>query len=129
MRVLVTGASGLIGTSLCARLAADGYEIVRVLHRAGTAPFTGLPPVLLDMAKARTQDWSPHLIGIDAVVNCAGVLQDSTQESTGGVHAGGASALFAACEQAGVRKVIHFSAIGVDRLQPSAFSATKLAGD
>lgn len=130
MRVLVTGASGLIGASLCARLAADGYEIVRVLHRAGTAPFTGLPPVLLDMAKAlRTQDWTPHLIGVDAVVNCAGVLQDSTQESTGGVHAGGASALFAACEQAGVRKVIHFSAIGVDRLQPSAFSATKLAGD
>ena len=29
----------------------------------------------------------------------------------------------------GVRKVIHFSAIGVDREQPSSFSATKLAGD
>jgi uncharacterized protein YbjT (DUF2867 family) len=130
MRVLVTGASGLIGASLCARLAADGHEVVRVLHRAGVAPLPGPPPLTLDMAKAlRTQDWSPHLTGIDAVVNCAGVLQDSARESTGGVHAGGASALFAACEQAGVRRVIHFSAIGVDRLQPSAFSSSKLAGD
>jgi uncharacterized protein YbjT (DUF2867 family) len=130
MRVLVTGASGLIGASLCARLAADGHDVVRVLHRAGAAPLAGPPPVLLDMAKAlRTQDWSPHLTGVDAVVNCAGVLQDSARESTGGVHAGGAAALFAACEQAGVRKVIHFSAIGVDRLQPTAFSSSKLAGD
>ncbi|MBZ9677615.1 SDR family oxidoreductase [Mesorhizobium sp. ES1-1] len=130
MRVLVTGATGLIGASLCARLATDGHQVVRVLHHTSGAPFPGPPPLILDMAKAlRTQDWGLHLMGVDAVVNCAGVLQDSPQENTGGVHAGGASALFAACEQAGVRKIIHFSAIGVDRLQPSAFSASKLAGD
>lgn len=130
MKVLVTGASGLIGAALCARLAAERHELVRVLHRAGFAPVPEGPPVLLDMAKAlRPQDWTPHLIGVDAVVNCAGVLQDSVRENTRDVHATGASALFAACEQAGVRKVIHFSAIGVDRQQPSDFSASKLAGD
>ncbi|MER8980541.1 SDR family oxidoreductase [Mesorhizobium sp. M0870] len=130
MRVLVTGASGLIGAALCARLAAGGHDVVRVLHRPSVAPFTGPPPILLDMANAlRAQDWIPHLAGADAVVNCAGVLQDSVSENTQHVHTGGASALFAACEQANVKKVIHFSAIGVVRQQPSAFSASKLAGD
>jgi uncharacterized protein YbjT (DUF2867 family) len=82
------------------------------------------------MAKAhRVEDWVSHLHGVDAVVNCAGVLQDSGRENTQEVHATAAAALFLACEQAGVRRVIHFSAIGVDREQPSLFSATKLAGD
>jgi uncharacterized protein YbjT (DUF2867 family) len=45
------------------------------------------------------------------------------------VHHRGIASLFAACEQLGIRRVIHFSAIGVDRETPSAFSQTKLAGD
>lgn len=130
MRVLVTGASGLIGSALCARLTMQGNEVVRVTRGF---PLKDLPhgsSLVLDMTKAlATEDWAPHLAGIDAVVNCAGVLQDGAQESTQNVHHLAAAALFAACEQAGVRKVIHFSAIGVDREQPSLFSASKLAGD
>jgi uncharacterized protein YbjT (DUF2867 family) len=45
------------------------------------------------------------------------------------VHHRGVASLFTACEQLEVRRVIHFSAIGVDRQTPSAFSITKLAGD
>ena len=37
----------------------------------------------------RPEDWAQHLQGIDAVVNCAGVLQDSPRESTQGVHVDG----------------------------------------
>ena len=75
------------------------------------------------------EDWTRLLHGMDAVVNCAGVLQDSAVERTTEVHATAAEALFRACERAGVRRVIHFSAIGVDREQPSAFSGSKLVGD
>jgi len=86
--------------------------------------------IAVDISKAlQPEHWRPLLQGIDAVVNCAGVLQDSVVEHTTEVHATGAAALFEACKQAGVRRVIHFSAIGVDREQPSAFSTSKLAGD
>jgi uncharacterized protein YbjT (DUF2867 family) len=86
--------------------------------------------VALDIAKATSPaDWLPHLAGIDAVVNCAGVLQNSPRDSTAGVHTDGAAALFAACEQAGVRRVVQVSAIGVDRGAATAFARTKLAGD
>jgi uncharacterized protein YbjT (DUF2867 family) len=45
------------------------------------------------------------------------------------VHHRGIATLFAACEQLAIRRVIHFSAVGVDRETPSAFSETKLSGD
>ncbi|WP_321177078.1 NAD(P)H-binding protein [Bradyrhizobium sp. USDA 3256] len=57
------------------------------------------------------------------------MLQDSPKDSTSMVHHQGIANLFAACEQLKIRRVIHFSAIGVDRQTPSAFSETKLSGD
>ncbi|MFN4140347.1 SDR family oxidoreductase [Aestuariivirga sp.] len=126
MRVLLIGATGLIGSAVAARLPGEGHEVVPVSRRPMDRPGA----IILDMARATAPEvWLPHLRGIDAVVNCAGVLQDGPRENTRAVHAAGAAALFEACERAGVRRVIHFSAIGVDRAQPSAFSASKLAGD
>jgi uncharacterized protein YbjT (DUF2867 family) len=45
------------------------------------------------------------------------------------VHHQGIATLFEACEQLQIRRVIHFSALGVDRETPSEFSRTKLSGD
>jgi uncharacterized protein YbjT (DUF2867 family) len=129
VNILLTGATGLIGSSVAARLAMDGHQVTGVIRR-GPAGLALARTVTLDMAKALDPaDWLPHLAGADAVVNCAGVLQDSASEQTREVHAVAAAALFAACERAGVRRVIHLSAIGVDRERPSSFSASKHAGD
>jgi uncharacterized protein YbjT (DUF2867 family) len=131
MRILVAGATGLIGSSLCARLAADGHEVVATAR--GTAP-AGTRSVSrwihVDFTRAtEPAQWLPHLEGVDAVVNCVGVLQDSPREDTSAAHIRGASALFRACAEAGVRRVIHFSAIGVNRHRESAFSASKAEGE
>lgn len=129
MKILVIGSTGLIGSALAARLRRDGHAVTGVARRAPRTTGGGAT-IVLDMAKVSgPDDWLPHLSGIDAVVNCAGVLQDSVSEDTKAVHADAAAALFLACETAGLRKVIHFSAIGVERAQPSAFSASKYAGD
>jgi uncharacterized protein YbjT (DUF2867 family) len=131
MKVLVTGATGLIGSAVCARLSADGHE-VRAVVRPGSKPLpvSAAGIIELDLAQAAgTQVWAEHLRDIEAVVNCVGALQDSVREDTEGVHVTGAAALFRACEKLGVKRIVHFSAIGVDREQPSAFSATKFEGD
>lgn len=129
MRVLVLGASGFIGAAVTARLVAAEHRVVGVSRRRG-----GEHPLVewihLDIAWAKTpEDWRPHLDGIDAVVNCAGVLQNAGGDSARGVHVDGIAALAAACEQAGVRRFVHISAIGADRESVSTFSSTKKAGE
>jgi uncharacterized protein YbjT (DUF2867 family) len=132
MRVLLLGANGLIGSGVAARLHRDGIEIVGVARSSG--PLIRRLPVaqwiLLDLRHALTPEaWLPHLVGIDALVNCAGVLQDNARDSTTRVHTEAPMALWQACEQAGVRKVVQVSAVGVDRGGTTDFSATKAKGD
>src|SRR5687767_4466392 len=112
MRILITGASGFIGSALSARLAADGHDIVAVSR---SAPAPGVARhVAMDISRAISPaDWLAPLEGVEAVVNCAGTLQDRAGESTAGVHVHGIDAMFAACEQLGIRRVVHFSAVGV----------------
>lgn len=131
MRVLLLGATGLIGSSIAARLAATPTEIVGVARHLDAAA-RAVPVdrwILLDLRRATSMaDWLPHLDGVDAVVNCAGALQDNVRDSTSAVHDAAPSALWQACAAAGVRRIVHLSALGADR-GISAFSATKQAGD
>jgi uncharacterized protein YbjT (DUF2867 family) len=132
MRVLLVGAAGLIGTAIAARLHELGHDVVAVVRRRGpaSARLPAVEWVYLDLRRVTgPADWLPHLRSIDAVVNCAGVLQDSPQDGTKQVHIDAAGALFHACQAAGVRRVIQLSAIGIDRETPTDFSRTKLAGD
>src|SRR5690606_26159297 len=120
-KILGNGASGLIGSAVCARLYADGHEVAAATRNTGKGSVAAARIIVADMATTDVDAWAAHLPGMDAVVNCAGTLQDGPRENTRAAHAAGADALFHACEQRGIRRVIHFSAIGVDRAQPSAF--------
>jgi uncharacterized protein YbjT (DUF2867 family) len=125
MKIAIIGGTGLIGSAVLAHLSSRGHSVVPMSRTAA-----GPHGVSVDLARATSPSyWLPHLAGVEAVVNCAGVLQDGPVDSTAMVHHQGVASLFAACEQLGIRRVIHFSAIGVDRETPSAFSRTKLAGD
>ena len=132
MRILLLGATGLIGTAVAARLRADGHEVVGITRSldsiARRVPVARWLTVDL-RSMTRPEDWSPHLEGIAAVVNCAGALQDSIRDDVGRVHRDAPAALWRACEAAGVRRVVHFSAIGVDRGGLTPFSHSKAEGD
>ena len=129
MRVLVVGVSGFIGSAIAARLCARGEEVIGISRRR-TPSHPPVRHIALDLSRQRRpEDWRPHLAGIDAVVYCAGILQDSSGESLDSVHHEAPKALFDACVSTGVRRVILFSAIGVDRETPTAFSQTKRAGE
>jgi nucleoside-diphosphate-sugar epimerase len=115
MNVVITGATDLIGSSICARLIEEGHIVVAVVRPGGgVAPFGVRETVHFDVSAAvETCDWTALLRGVDAVVNCVGALQESQREDVAGVHVAGPAALFQACDQVGVKRVIHFSAIGI----------------
>lgn len=130
MKVLVVGAYGLIGGYVTARLLRDGCQVIgagRDIAAAGRR----LPRVRwvrADLADFRAEDWAEHLRGVDAVVNCAGALQDSPRDDLAAVHVRGPLALAEACVMVGVRRFVQISAAGVDA-GPGAFSATKAQAD
>ncbi|MBN1239400.1 MAG: SDR family oxidoreductase [Gammaproteobacteria bacterium] len=126
---MLIGASGFIGSAVLARLRSEGHRVLAVARRRG-GEAADVEWRELDIARATSPEaWRPHLADVDAVVNCAGVLQDAPGDSTRGVHVDGIDALYRACEAVGVRRVVHLSAIGADREPLTAFSETKQAGE
>ncbi|WP_425982839.1 SDR family oxidoreductase [Brevundimonas sp. TWP1-2-1b1] len=127
-RVLVLGANGFIGSHVAAALSSAGWS-VRAGARRIAEPARRAPTfdwVVADFAKLTTPEaWAPLLVGVDAVVNGVGVLQNGAGDSTRAAHVDGPRALIAACEAAGVRRLVHVSAVGADDDAGTDYARTK----
>ena len=126
-RVLVLGANGFIGSHVAAALASAGWSVRagarRIAEPARRAP--GFDWVSADFSRLTTAEaWTHILDGVDAVVNCVGVLQDGGGDSTRAAHVDGPRALIAACQAAGVR-LVHISAVGADEAAGTPYARTK----
>jgi len=127
-RVLVLGANGFIGSHVAAALASAGWSVRagarRIAEPARRAP--GFDWVSADFSRLTTAEgWKQILDGVDAVVNCVGVLQDGGGDSTRAAHVDGPRALIAACQAAGVRRLVHISAVGADEAAGTPYARTK----
>ncbi len=133
MRVLVLGASGFVGSAIVAALLRAGMHtrcVVRDPVRVGLR-FPETDVRVLDLASAAAHDanrWIELLCGMDAVVNAAGVLQPRRERYAWAIHHDAPEALYAACERAGVNRVIHVSAIGIAETD-TTYATSKRAGE
>ena len=132
MRILVLGGYGLIGSAVLARLLDAGHEMV-ALGRDVTAARRRFPEatwIARDIATlSEPAAWHPVIAGCDAVVNCAGVLQDGPGDDVRAVQDTAMQALFRACAETGIAKIVQVSAVGASADARTAFMRTKDAAD
>jgi uncharacterized protein YbjT (DUF2867 family) len=119
MNVLLTGASGFIGHNVAAVLTQAGHQVRPVSRRHGVDVNHMLTPA----------DWLPHLKGIDAVINCIGIIGERGAQRFATLHTQAPIALFRACVTAGIRRVVQISALGADDTAFSAYHLSKRAAD
>ena len=119
MSILLTGASGFIGSHIDAALRASGYTVTGMSRRTG-CDYRELTD---------TTAWLPHLDGIDAVINSVGIISEMEPGDFEYLHHHAPAALFRACELAGIRRVIQISALGADASATTPYHRSKLAAD
>jgi uncharacterized protein YbjT (DUF2867 family) len=128
MGVLINGAYGLIGAACLLKLHLEGHELVGAGRSIAQARrrFPYAHWVVADFHELTTpESWHELLCGMDAVVNCVGALQDGARDDLRRIHVAAPAALFTACEQTGVRRVVHISAAGAGAGGSTAFARTK----
>lgn len=127
MHILLTGSTGFIGHTVARALTQAGHTVhggVSPTHRG-----TSALQVPMDFAHdTHTATWLPRLQGIDAVVNAVGVLRDTRARPIDAVHRDTPIALFDACAQAGVQRVVQISALGIEG-STTRYAQTKLAAE
>jgi nucleoside-diphosphate-sugar epimerase len=119
MKVLVTGASGFVGSTLCAHLLAKGYTVRGAVRSISGNPLPGVDVRVVSDLNADT-DWSNVLDGINAVVHCAARVHIMSEASVDPlavfreVNVKGTAYLAEQAVESGVRRFIYISSIKVN---------------
>lgn len=124
MRILICGGTGFLGKYIVNALIQRGHDPVVRSRRTDPA---------LDFAACVTpEQWLAHLQNIDAVINAVGALRDQPGQELQNLHMKAPVALFDACAQAGIKRVVQVSALGVDLgvdQSETMYASTKRAAD
>jgi len=125
--VLVTGASGFIGSAVARSLCAEGRRVA--LPRAPTSDTDGLTAVSAELCTGTLED--PDALrraasGCEAIVHCAALVSDwATVAEIRTANVIGTRNVVAAAAGAGVGRLIHLSTTG--RLRPPGRRAARRA--
>jgi len=131
MRIAITGANGFVGRTLIGLLLEDpAPPDIRALVRDPVRAAAELPAGVADVRRADVADppsLSGAFAGIDAVVHTVAIPTER-HGSFERTNALGTRAVVGEAERAGIRKLVHLSAIGASPESPYPFLRTKGEG-
>ena len=125
MKILICGASGFVGRHLSLALRDAGHTVVRAVRNPSEAG-----DIAVDFRNDLNKSiWLPHLKEIKVVINAVGVLRDSFDTPMQKLHAETPAALFEACAEADVERVVHLSALGIESGLDVPYFTTRIAAE
>lgn len=132
MKILILGATGFIGSEVVRSLHGRGHAITglaRSVTRA-TDKWPFVTWISADLARmTQASNWNALVGDHDAIVNCAGALQDGLSDDLAATQEKAMLALYEAAAQAGGRLVIQISARTAGAAADLPFLATKRHAD
>ncbi len=130
----VFGGSGFIGRYVVQKLAQQGWQVRVAVRRPDAALFLKtsggigqVTPIAVNIRDERSV--RAAVDGADTVVNLVGILHQSGAQTFAAVQAAGAGRVAAAARAAGVKQLVHLSAIGADANSASTYARTKAEGE
>lgn len=133
LRVCILGGAGFVGRALCERLVEAGHEVCVITRRRERhKDLLVLPTLSLVEGDAANEALlEREFRGMDAVINLVGILNERDHDGKGfeRAHVEIPRRVVAACRTAGVRRLLHMSALGAALDGPSHYQRTKARGE
>jgi len=132
--ISVIGGSGFIGNYLIDKLLELGYY-VKIVSRKPIAKKNFYPSAKLgqysliscNICDAKKLD--KVIEGSFCVINLVGVLEDKKKNSFKAAHIQGSESIMKSCKKHNTQKLIHISALGVDKNKTSKYAITKFKAE
>ena len=129
--IVVLGGGGFVGSHIVARLVSDGYRVVVPTRRREEVKHLILLPTV-DVVEQDIHDPATLerlFAECVAVINLVGIINESGRNTFDRVHVELPRKVIAACHKAGVRRLLHMSALGASADGPSRYLKSKAAAE
>jgi len=129
--ICVIGGAGFVGSSIVTKLDAAGYQVkVLTRHRERARHLILLPNVQVETCNVDdASTLIESLRGSDAVINLVGILHEREGSTFESVHHRLPQRIATLCNELGISRFIHMSALGASEQAPSEYLYSKAMGE
>lgn len=129
--ITILGGAGFVGSSIVAKMDAEGYQIKVLSRRRDSAKHLFLLPnvSVVECDIVNTHALKEALKGSDAVINLIGILHESSKHSFESMHHQLPRRVAQLCEDLAIHRLIHMSALQASSHAPSQYLRSKAAGE
>ncbi|MDX8405579.1 MAG: complex I NDUFA9 subunit family protein [Mariprofundus sp.] len=125
-RICIIGGSGFVGRAIAKQAISAGHHVTvgcRHPERARDMLIDGVQMKQVDVADNRGIDQA--IKDCDTVIYLVGLLFEKGRYTFQAAHVDGVKRLLAACQQAGVSRYLHMSALGAGTIPESSYASSK----